>query len=89
MRLEQISVSQIGRTSKSASYGVFAIILCAAFFHLALFCDFKEPSPFKPIALMLTAALAWQVFTLYHHRQLLSWILAILYAFGLLALAVQ
>jgi hypothetical protein len=89
MKLEQFNLSLLGRASKSASYGAFAVFLFAAFAYLSWFCDFKKPNPLAPIALMLAAALAWQVFTLCYHRKFLPWVLAILYAFGLLAFALQ
>ena len=89
MKLEQFNLSLLGRASKSASYFAFGVFLCAAFAYLSWFCDFKGPNPLAPVALMLAAALVWQVFTLCYHRQFLPWILAIIYAFGLLAFALQ
>jgi hypothetical protein len=73
------TMEALAQKSKTVSYVLFFVLPVAVISYWRLFCDPKGGVSRVPIVVMIGVVFAWQVFTLCHHRQFLSWILAILY----------
>jgi hypothetical protein len=78
-----MGTSSLSRESKRVSYALFFVLPVAVISYWRLFCDPKGGVSRVPIVAMFAFVFLWQVFTLYHHRQFLVWILAILYGIAL------
>jgi hypothetical protein len=82
-----MNIATLGRWSKSVSYVLFFVLpVAATVYWWIAFRDPKLPVPRGPVVAMFAVALLWQVFTVFHHPQFLSWVLAILYGLALAAL---
>jgi len=78
-----MSATTLSHKSKTISYVLFYVLPVAVILYWRLFCDPKGGVSRVPIVAMFALAFLWQIFTLYHHRQFLVWILAILYGIAL------